>query len=222
LLQVIVPEVDDFTSPRYTSDRSRSPSMNRQPLSNTNIEYYNQNYDRSPPLSIPLPDIDVYNTPQRKRKVGDFPSVPTTQIRAENSPRFPQTSSGSPLTIQSPSVTTKPTEWKSVSSSTLNNTGTRPTTSFAKDVEVPKLRSPVIPLGSSSNKKKPKRTKSQSRSDGLTGSSTTINNLVQLNPVTPNRSWANTYGSLPDAEIMYDSSLTSFRPSKTNGELFEF
>jgi hypothetical protein len=194
--------------------------MNRQRLPNTNTEYYFRHDNSTPTVSMPLADIEVIPTPQRKRKVGDTPPLTNTKILAEKPPIFPQTSSRPPSTIQSPSINTNPTQWKNTSSSTLNNPGTHSTTSLSRDIDAPKLNAPTISFGSVSSKKKPKRTKSQSRNDGMTSSSSTINKLAQQNPTKPNESWAKTYGSLPDAEIIHGTSLTSLKPSKSSSKLF--
>jgi hypothetical protein len=204
LLQAVVPDVDVFTSPIYTSDRSRSPSMNRQRSPDYN---YRQNYSTSP-VSIPLADVEFIPTPQSKRKVDDNSSLSKTRIIAEKPPIFPQTSSN-------------PNQWKSTSSSTLNNAERKSAKSPSMRTDSPKLNTPSIPFGSTSSKKKSKQPKSKSRTDGMTTSSSTINNLIQQNPIQPNRSWTtNTYGSLPDAEIIYGGSLTSLKPSKPISTFF--
>ena len=120
-----------------------------------------------------------------------------------------------PISIQKP-ASPKTTHWKTTSSSTLSNTGTNRAASPSVEVDVPKLHTPTVPFGSTSSKKKPKKSKSKSRADGKTSSSTTINNLIQQNPLRPGRPWTNTYGSLPDAEFIYDSALktTTSKPSK--------
>ncbi len=217
LLQVVVPDVDVFTPPIYTSDRSRSPSMNRQRSPDYN---YHQNYSTSPdynypqnystsPVSIPLADIEFIPTPQSKRKVDDTSSLTKTRIIAEKPPIVPQTSSN-------------PTQWKSTSSSTLNNPGRKSSKSPSMRTDSPKLNTPSIPFGSTSSKKKSKQPKSKTRTDGMTSSTSTINNLMRQNPIEPNRSWTNTYGSLPDAEIIYGGSVTSLKPSKPISTLFLF
>ena len=221
LQQVTVPDVDVFTPSTYTSDHSYSSSMNRQYVTNTNTDHYRPYHDNTTPkLSIPLADIEVIPTPQRKRKVGDTPPLSTIKILAEKPPIIPQTSSRSSSTIQSSTNITNPTQWKNTSSSTLNNTGSYRITSPPMDVDAPKLNTPSVSFGSSSNKKKSKRTKSQTRADGMTTSSSTISALAQQIPTRPDRSWAKTYGSLPDAEIMHAGSLTSLGSSKSTSNLF--
>ncbi|CAF3144603.1 unnamed protein product [Rotaria sp. Silwood2] len=209
--QVIVPDADVFIPSTYTNNRSPSPSMNRQRLPNTNIEYHYQNDSSMPLISIPFTDIEVIPTPQRKRKVGDTPPINVSQIVVEKPPIFPQTSSR-----PQSNISTNPTQWKNTSLSTLNHSEMRTTTSSPRDHETPKLNAPLISFGGTPNKKKTKRTKSQSRADGMSGSSSTINNLVKVNPVQPYRSWESAYGSLPDAEVISDDNFTSYKPSKTS------
>ncbi|CAF1129970.1 unnamed protein product [Rotaria sp. Silwood1] len=211
--QTIVPDVDVFIHPTYTNNRSPSPSMNRQRLPNINIEYRYQNDNSMPAVTIPYADVEVISTPQRKRKVGDAPSLNTTQMVVDKPPIFPQTSSRPPS-----NTNTNPVQWRntSSSSSTLNTSETRAASASSRDRDVPKLNAPLINFGGTSNKKKPKRTKSQSRADRTSDSSSTIANLVKLNPVQPYRPWSSTYGSLPDAEIISDDNYTSYRPSKTS------
>jgi len=178
-------------------NRQRSPDYN-----------YRQNYSTSP-VSIPLADIEFIPTPQSKRKVDDNSSLSKTRIIAEKPPIFPQNSSN-------------PTQWKSTSSSTLNNAERKSAKSPSMRTDSPKLNTPSIPFGSTSSKKKSKQPKSKSRTDGMTTSSSTINNLMRQNPIEPNRSWKNTYGSLPDAEIIYGGSLASLKPTKPISTLFLF
>jgi len=194
--------------------------MNRQRLPNTNIEHQYYHDNSASPVPIPFADIEVIPTPQRKRKVGDTPPLTNTKILAEKPPIFPQTSSRPPPTTQPSNITTNPTQWKNTSSSTLNNAGTHSTTSPSMDVDTPKLQAPLISFGGASKKKKPKRTKSQSRVDGVTSSSSTISNLAQQNPIKPNQSWTKTYGSLPDAEIIHGGRLTPIQPLKPSSKLF--
>jgi hypothetical protein len=219
--QVIPTDNDVFIPPAYTNDRSRSPSMNRQPIINTNNEYYFHHDRSTPTVSIPMPDVELLSTPQRKRKVGDTQPLTSTQILADKPPISPQTSSSRPSSVVHRSnTTTNPTHWKSTSSSTLNHTGRHSSPSSSMEVDVPKLHTPSIPFGSISSKKKAKRTKSQTRADEKANSSSTINKIVQQNPLQPYEFNRNTYNSLPDAEIIYGSNLTSFKPSRTNGKLF--
>ncbi len=220
LLKVVESNVDVFTHSTYTSDHSPSSSMNRQRLPNTNIEHQYYHDNSASPVPIPFADIEVIPTPQRKRKVGDTPPLTNTKILAEKPPIFPQTSSRPPSTIQPSNNTTNPTQRNYTSSSTLNNAGIRSKTSPSRDVDTPKLHAPLISFGRTSKKKKPKRTKSQSRADGVTSSSSTISTLVQQNPTKTNQSWVKTYGSLPDAEIIHGGSLTSLKPSKSSSKLF--
>ncbi|CAF1182449.1 unnamed protein product [Rotaria sordida] len=212
--QVIVPDADVFIPSTYTTNRSPSPSMNRQRLPNTNIEYRYQNDSSMPSVTIPLTDIEVIPTPQRKRKVGDIPPYNNTQVVVEKPPMFPQTSSRSPPRGYPSNISTNPTQWIGTSSSALNNTEIHSPRSQSRDRDVPKLNAPLVTFGGTPSKKKPKRTKSQSRADGMSGSTTTISNLVKLNPVQPSRPWASTYGSLPDAEIISDDRFTGYKPSK--------
>jgi hypothetical protein len=186
--------------------------MNRQRIPNTNEYYFHQ--DRSTPTaSIPMPDVEIISTPQRKRKVGDTPPITHTQILTEKPPISPQTSSRPP--------STNPTQWKNTSSSTLNNTRTH-SPSPSRDVDIPKLHTPTIPFGSVSSKKKAKRTKSQTRADGMNNSSSTINNMVHQNPLKPYDSGSSIYRSLPDAEIIHGSSLSARKPSRSSGKFFYF
>ncbi|CAF3505735.1 unnamed protein product [Adineta steineri] len=201
--QVYISDRDVHTPPMYISDRSRSPSMNRQRLS----EYNFQREKSTSPISIPLADIEVIPTPQQKRKVDNISPYNNTQILVDKPPIYSQ---NSPYPISY--VTSNPTQWKSTSSSTLNNTGVY-SSSTQMDVDAPKLHTPSVPFGSVSSKKKSKASKSKTRTDGMTSSSTTINNLIQQNPIQPHRSWSNTYGSLPDAELVYDHSLKPLKPS---------
>ncbi|CAF2084845.1 unnamed protein product [Rotaria magnacalcarata] len=219
--QVVAPDVDVFIPSTYTSNRSPSPPMNRQRLPNSNSEYRYQNDSVMPSIKIPLADVEVMNTPQRKRKVGDTPPLMNTQRLADKPPVFPQTSSRPPSTIQPSNLTSNPTQWNSMSSSTYNNNmDTRAARPTSKDNDVPKLNAPSISLSSAPNKKKTKRTKSQSRADEINASSSTISNLVRINPVQPNRAWSSTYGSLPDAEIIPDNGFNSFKPSKSTSNKY--
>ncbi|CAF3508156.1 unnamed protein product [Rotaria socialis] len=202
--QVVAPDVDVFIPSTYTSNRSPSPPMNRQRLPNSNSEYRYQNDSVLPSIKIPLADVEVMHTPQRKRKVGDTPPLMSTPRLAEKPPVFPQTSSRPPSTYNNNN----------------NNMDTRAARSTSKDNDAPKLNAPSISLGSTPNKKKTKRTKSQSRADEINGSSSTISNLVRINPVQPNRAWSSTYGSLPDAEIIPDNGFNSFKPSKNTSNKY--
>ncbi|CAF1094527.1 unnamed protein product [Rotaria sordida] len=233
--QVIVPDTDIITPPPYSSNRNRSPSTNRHRLPDTNIEYSYHNDVSSPPIS----DSEVFHTPKQQRKVGDISSLTAIQTLVDKTPLRPQTSNYSPskqrrqadetqpfITTQmlventpiltptktrSPKSTINSNQWKSISSSSLNNTGMHSTVSSSMGVDVPKLNGPLMPLGYTSNTEKPKQTNSQSHLDTTYNSLSTINNHVQ-----PNRSHTNKYGSSPDAEIMHSSSLTSLQPATTN------
>lgn len=185
--------------------------MNRQLYANTNIEqsYYHDNPRATG--SIPIPDVEMMPTPQQKRRAPDIPPPGDTRIITEKPPMF----AGPPST-----AVTNPTPWKSTSSSTLNNPDARSTRSSTKDVSTPKLNAPIVSLGAGSNKKKSKGTKSQTRTDGMSSSTSTINQIVHQNPNRPNEAWRTTYGSLPDAEIIYGGSSTSLKPSKKKGTFF--
>lgn len=185
--------------------------MNRQRLPNTNIEHHYYQDNLTPTGSIPIADIEVIPTPQRKRKVGDTPPSNNNRILVEKPPIIPQTSSRPSSTIQP----TNATQWKSTASSTLNTSGAHSTTSLSMDPDAPKLNAPSISFGTSSKKKKSKRATSQNRLDGMTSSTSTINNLVHQNPTKPDRSWPKTYGSLPDAEVYYSGTLTPSKQSKS-------
>jgi hypothetical protein len=105
------------------------------------------------------------------------------------------------------------------SSLMLNNADRRSTTSLTRDVEVPRLNAPTTPVAVSNTKKKNKRSKSKSRSNEMTTSSSTISNLVEQNPLTvTNRSWRNTYGSLPDAELLHVGTTNSTLGPNTSSE----
>lgn len=169
-----------------------------------------------PSISIPFADVEVIPTPRSKRKVGDSPSMPKTQILTEKPPMFPSTTSRSPLNIgmNSPQL-------KGASSSGLNKNVSNPILSSSENSNVPKLNAPSIPFDNKSRKKQPKRTKSQSRADAMAASTSTISNLVKANPLQPNQMWTNPYGSLPDAELLYDDGRSSSKPSnRKNGKLF--
>jgi hypothetical protein len=71
-----------------------------------------------------------------------------------------------------------------------------------------------ISLNNPSGDNQARRTDSQSHINGTYSSSSTVSNVVQ-----PTRSWPSTYGSLPDAEIMHNGSVSSLIPTKTNSEL---
>jgi len=190
--------------------------MNRQRLTNTNIEHHYYHDTSTASASIPLPDIEVIPTPQRKRKVGDTPPLTNTKVLAEKPP-IPQTSSRPPSATQPSNITSIPTQPKYTSASALSNTGTHSTT---MEVDAPKLNAPLISFGGASKKKKPKRSKSQSGADTTVSSSSTINNLAQKKPTKPDQSWIKTYGSLPDAEIIQGGNLTPVRSSRSKGKFF--
>jgi len=209
LLQVSVPEVNVFTPQTYTSDRSRSPSMNRQRLSNPyTSEYYFHPDNSTATITVPLADVEVIRTPQQTRRTTDAPLSNATNILIEKPPMSPKSTSRPPSTTTQPiDIVHTHTQSKIGSSSSLNK-------SLNIENQSPKLNAPSIPLGSTSTKRKTKRTKSPTRAEKMASSTSTINKLGKHDPIRPDRSWAATYGSLPDAEIMSNATLTPTKPSK--------
>jgi hypothetical protein len=112
-----------MTPPPYVSDRSRSPSLNRQRLPDANIEYPYY-YDKS----LPISDIEIIPIP-KQNIAGDTPSLTTKQISVVP-----------PTVIQS----TNSNQLMNTSYSSLNNTEIRSATSSTMDVDVPKLHTPYI------------------------------------------------------------------------------
>ncbi|CAF4445973.1 unnamed protein product [Rotaria socialis] len=232
--QEMTSRADAITPPPYTSNHNHSPSMNRR-VPDRNIEYsYYQNTSSSP-----ISDTEIFLTPKQRRKLNDTPSLTATQMLTENTPIRPVTSKFSPskqhrkideipslTTVQilaektpiiAPSImqshnsTAYSTQWKSNSSSSLNNSDTRSPTSSSIDVDIPKLNTPYVSLGQTSYREKSKQPNSQSHLDDTYNSLSNISHTVQ-----PNRSYSSTYGSLPDAEIMNNTSLTSSKPTISN------
>ncbi|CAF0839779.1 unnamed protein product [Rotaria sp. Silwood1] len=236
--QVIVHDADIITPPPYSSNRSRSPSLSHNRLPDTTIQYPYHNDISSSPRS----DIEVFHTPKHRHKVDDTPSLTAIQTLVDKTPSRPQTSNYSPskqrrkvnetqsfvtdqslventpilfpTITQSPKSTMHSNQWKSMSSSSLNNNEMRSTASSSMDVDVPKLNEPFVPLGHTSNTEKSKRTNSQYRLDETYNSLSTMNNVVQ-----PHRSYTSTHSSFPDAEIMHSNSLTSLQPDTTNSKV---
>ena len=186
--------------------------MNRQRFTNTGIEhsYYHDN-STTATGSIPIADVEVISTPQQKRRAPDMATTNGSRIVTEKPPMASRPGS---------TTGTNPAPWNSTSSSTLNNPDARSTRSSTMDVSTPRLNAPTVSFGGGSNKKKDKRTKSQTRLDGMSSSSSTISKLAEQNPARPNETWKSTYGSLPDAEIIYGGSSTSLKPSKSKGLFF--
>lgn len=96
------------------------------------------------------------------------------------------------------------------STNSLQYRSSSPSTILAKDSDSTKLRPPSSPFGSTSNKKKEKKSKAKT----TTTSATTVSQLLEQNPLDVNRSRTNIYGSLPDAEVIYDGTANSIRPSR--------
>jgi hypothetical protein len=191
LFQVVVPDADIITPPPYTSDHSRSPSLNRHRLPDTNFRYsYRQ--DISPNEVIP--------TPQQQRKLIDNPSLTTTQILAQKSPLIPSRVSSN--------------QWMGTSTSSLNNTDLRPTLSASTDTDVPKLNAPLIPFGSTSSRKNTNRPDFQSNINEKYNSSSNVHGSIQ-----PDQSYRYTYGSLPDAEILHNDNFNPLKPIRSNGKV---
>lgn len=186
--------------------------MNRQRFTNTGIEhsYYHDN-STTATGSIPFADVEVMSTPQQKRRAPDMQATNGSRIVTEKPPIASRPAS---------TIVTNPAPWNTTSSSTFNNPDARSTRSSTTDMSTPKLNAPTVSFGGGSNKKKDKRTKSQTRLDGMSTSSSTINKLAQHDPARPNEAWKSTYGSLPDAEIIYGGSSTSLKTSKNKGLFF--
>jgi len=164
-----------MTPPPYVSDRSRSPSLNRQRLPDANIEYPYY-YDKS----LPISDIEIIPIP-KQNIAGDTPSLTTKQISVV------------PPTVKQ---STNSNQLMNTSYSSLNNTEIRSATSSTMDVDVPKLHTPLIHLSSISSKKESKQPNYQ-------------DTYSSLSNVNSNQSYPRTYGSLPDADSMQNSSLKS-------------
>ncbi|CAF0819671.1 unnamed protein product [Adineta ricciae] len=185
------------------------------------------------PQQVMVPDGDVFTPPTY---TSDRSRSPSMSRQRQIDYHYQHERSTSPVSIPLPDIETmptpsqkrkvdpisieKPSTPKTTSSSILSNTGINRAASPSREVGVSKLRTPTVPFGSTSSKKKPKKSKSKSRADGKTSSSTTINNLIQQNPLGPSRSWTSAYGSLPDVELVSDNALkTTTKPSKqTNKE----
>lgn len=207
--QVSDSEVNVFTPPTHTSDRSRSPSMNRQRLTNPyGNDYYFPHDNSISTVPNPLADVEVISTPQRTRNTADMPLSNATNILIEKPPMSPKSSTSRPPSTQPINIVNARTQSKTGSSSSLNK-------SLTIENQSPKLNAPTISLGSTSNKRKAKRTKSQTRADEVTSSTSTIHKLSKQDPIRPDRSWQSTYGSLPDAEIMSNVSLPISQPVKS-------
>jgi hypothetical protein len=197
LFQVVQPDADIIIAPAYTSDHSRSPSLNRQRFSDINNEY-SYRHD--------IPSNEIIVTPRQQHFLVDNPSLTTSQILAQKSPLLPSSSTH-------PSVT-----WKATSSSSLNNSELRPKISFATDTDVPKLNTPLIPYGSTSSRTEIKRPDFQSRFNDKYNSSSSVHNSFQ-----PDQSYRVTYGSLPDAEILPNDNFNSLKPILSNSKsLFKY
>ncbi|CAF2133235.1 unnamed protein product [Rotaria magnacalcarata] len=238
--QEMTSRADAITPLPYTSNHNYSPSMNHHRLPDTNIEYSYHQDTSSPPIS----DTEIFLTPKQRRKLNDTPSLTATQMLIENTPTRPVTSKFSPskqhrkideipslTTIQalaektpiiSPSIiqsqnsASYSTQWKSISSSSLNNSDTRSPTSSSIDVDIPKSNTPYASLGQTAYREKSKQPNSQSHLDDTYNSLSNISHTVQ-----PNRSYTSTYyGSLPDTEIMNNTSLTSSKPTISNTDKY--
>ena len=179
---------------------------------------YHYGYDRSPHPSMTLTDIEVLSTPQPTRRQNDYTMTNDPMVTTKP-PSLPQAPYRPSSGIQSPPMTANSNQWRSTS--TLNNADTR-SRSSSKDPSSPKLNAPRSPFGSPSTKKKTKASKSKSPSKGATNSSTTVSGLIGENPLTPNQQWGSTYGSLPDAEVMYGSTKSTGKPSKKASKSFSF
>ena len=189
--------------------------MNRQRLPNANIERHYYNDSSLPQASTPYPDVDFIHTSQSKRGIGDTPSLANSQILTEKPPIFPATISHP---THSSNTNTNPAQWKSTSP-TLNSPRMHSSVSPSMESDVPKLSAPTIPSGSTSSKKKTKKTRSQFPADGIASSSSAISSLVQQNPILPHATREYPYGSLPDAEIIHGGSLNSLKPTKTSSRI---
>ena len=175
-----------ITPPPYTSNRSRSPSLNDQYSSEMRTEQTFRYHTPSPPTS----DIEIIPIPKQTSTV--------IQSLVENTP------------VVSTTVTqpTNTNQLNYTSNSSLNNTERCSRTSSSMDVDVPKLNAPLIPLASNSSKKDSKRTKSPSHHDDTYNSTSTISQLVR-----PNRSNTNTYSSLPETNTISNENI---KPIKSN------
>ena len=160
-------------------------------------DYYFYNERQSRPTAAPMSDVEVLSTPQRRRVNEDYS---TTQNYSSRPPLATSTNS---------------LQYRSSSSSTLNNAEMRSSTILAKDPESTKLKPPSSPFGSTSNKKKEKKPKTKTTT---TTPSTTVSQLLEQNPLDVNRSRTNIYGSLPDAEVIYDGTANSIRQTRYSGK----
>ena len=216
VLQVVGQHIDEFPAPpTYTSDRSRSPSMNRQRLANTNAEYHYYHDNVTSSGSIPAPDVQVYPGPVYQSRTPNLTPSSTRRIVTEKPPISPPSSTRQPTTIQPSNIGVNPAQSKSTSSSTLSNTGARSTSA---EVDVPKLTAPTIPFGSISSKKKAKRTKSQAGPDTKSNSSLSVSGLGPQTSTRSEQSWRKTYGSLPEVEVMQTDNIGRSKPSKSTGK----
>lgn len=166
--------------------------------------YYNERQAMST-TSLPISDVEVM--PMAMRRVDGTTSYSTSEYVTTKPPTFPQSTASSRPSSTVP-MTSNTLQRKTTSSSTLNNVEMRSTTSLAKEPDAPKLNAPTLSLGSTSSKKKQKAKKTKSGGNEMVTSTSTIANLVEQNPLNKKQSWANTYGSLPDAEAMYGGSTT--------------
>lgn len=212
-----MPDANEFTPlTTYTSNYSPSTSDYRPYTQNPTIEYYYPTENPMPSITMPLADVEVIHTPQPKRKVADTPPITNTPRVVERPPTFTEPSSGPFSTSYPSNINSYPTQPRGLPPSSYQPAEMRSTTSLYRDSDVPKLNTPVVNFGSTSSKKKPKRTKSQSRADEVHASTPVLSSLVTTNPVKPSRLTTSTYGSLPDAEIISSNELNSFKAPKPN------
>ncbi|CAF0787520.1 unnamed protein product [Adineta steineri] len=199
--QVDLPNVDVVTQP-YISDYRHSPSPNHQRLPYTNFEYSNHHHDTSIPTRT-ISDINIIPTPPQHRKIDS-----ALHSLAENTPILPQTSSTLPSSL---TFTTNPNQWKGTSSSSLNNSEIRSTIPPPIDVDIPKLHTPLVPLGVNTTKREPKQTNLPFHYNDPYNSTSTINKL--------NQPYIGTYTSVPDTESIHNGNSISSKPTQYNSKL---
>lgn len=179
--QVYPSNSDIVTPPPYTMDRSRSPSLNQQTLTEMNMDR-SYHHDTTTAIS----DIEIIPKP-RQHYYGEPSTLTSTQTLMETNPLFHST-------IAQPMTT---------STSSLNHTELRSTTSSSMDVDIPKYKAPIIPAT---------KTDSHSSHNDTYHSTSTVNKLIQSNSINPNP-----YTSLPTIPSENHERLTPVKSILSNG-----
>lgn len=178
---------DVITPPAYGNDRSRSPSLNQQTITDTNTERYSSYHDMTTPIS----DIEVLPMPKQ-----------TSYYPREKTPL-----KGTESLIQSiplvHSTIVQPTDSNTMNIS--NHPEYRSTTTSSMEVDNPKFNAPVI----TSTTRTTDRTDSQVYNNNTYYSSSNVNKLIQPNPTNP-------YTSLPNIHSENTGGFTPIKPMTTS------